>query len=102
MIVAVVVSPEAEAQIRAVDDWWREHRTAAPGLFAQEAAETIATLQFMPHAGRRFSHPTVPGVRRFLLRATRYHLYYVASGDVLVVVAVWSQVRGTGPDLTGL
>jgi len=41
----------------------------------------------------------IPGVRRILLSQSRYHVYYVHDekrGEVLVL-AIWSAVRGRGP-----
>ncbi len=40
-----------------------------------------------------------PGVRRLLLRATRYHVYYRVRDETLEVLAVWHATRGTGPGL---
>ena len=94
--------PEAERQIRAIDDWWRERRPAAPQLFAQELAQAVATLEALPLAGQRIEHASVQGLRRFLLRASRVHLYYVADEHVVRVLAAWGAVRGMGPDLTNL
>ncbi|HEX7479089.1 MAG TPA: hypothetical protein VF331_14890 [Polyangiales bacterium] len=102
MTVAVIVSPEAQAPTTTIDASWRENRPAAPELFAQEFAETVATLQAVPGAGLRAQHTTVKGLRRIALRATRYHLYYVANETTLLVLAVWSSVRGRGPDLQRL
>ncbi len=96
----VVVSPEAEAQIKAIDAWWRENRVAAPDLFVQELAEANGTLDILPSAGHRARHPDVKGLRRILLRATRYHVYYVVETKVVHVLAVWSAVRGAGPELS--
>jgi len=95
----VVVSPEADAQVRLVHRWWQEHRGSAPDLFAQELANAIATLEAAPSAGHRAPHPEVKGLRRILLRATHYHVYYVFDDDVVVVLAVWSAVMGSGPNL---
>jgi plasmid stabilization system protein ParE len=89
----------AEDHVRAIDAWWREHRTAAPALFANELAATISLLRSLPQAGRRVRRRGVRGVRLFLLRATRYHLFYSLMHDEVRVLAVWSAVRGAGPDL---
>ncbi len=102
MTATLIVSAEAEGQIRLIDAWWRENRTKAPDLFVQELAQATATLEAMPFAGIRVDHPEVKGLRRILLRATRYHLYYVADPSTVVVLAVWSSVRGSGPDLQRL
>ncbi len=99
MSAAVIVSPEAEAQARAIDRWWRENREAAPGLFAQELAATLATLRAMPSIGRVAPHPELSGLRRILMRATRFHIYYVTNQDAVLVLAIWSAVMGSGPDL---
>ena len=37
-----------------------------------------------------------------LLRSTGYHVYYTASNEAVVVLAVWSASRGAGPDLPRL
>jgi plasmid stabilization system protein ParE len=97
----LIVSPEAEAQIEALDAWWRENRPASPDLFAEELAEAFSTVGLAPEAGHRYVHPTIRGVRRAPLRATRNHVYYLDTGDVVVILAVWGAVKRTGPDLSG-
>lgn len=99
MSAIVIVSPEAEEQIKTIDRWWRENRNAAPDLFVQELADAVAMLEAMPFAGHRVRHPEVKGLRRILLRATRYHLYYITDQETVFVLAIWSSVRGAGPDL---
>jgi plasmid stabilization system protein ParE len=98
--VRVVVSDLAERQIQIVDDWWREHRPAAPELFSEELAAIFEVLAALPFAGQGYDHPALDDMRRILLRATRYHVYYRVRDDAVIVLAVWSAVRGTGPDLT--
>lgn len=96
----IVIVPDADEQIREIDEWWRENRTAAPDLFVEELAAAISLLEMWPLVGRRRRHRTVPGLRRVLLRATRYHVYYVPVDETrLLVLAVWSAVRGRGPRL---
>lgn len=99
MTVRIVVTPEAEEQVRAIDTWWRNERPAAPGLFSEELAAAFALLGDAPQAGRRYPHATVSDVRRVLLRACRYHVYYRLHENDAVVLAVWSAVRGVGPEL---
>ena len=36
MSLPVTTTPEADAQIRTIDDWWRENRPASPNLFFDE------------------------------------------------------------------
>lgn len=97
----VIVLPEAEQQIRTIEDWWRENRPAAPALFTEELASAIELIARVPRFGRRCRHRAVSELRRVLLRATRYHVYYATSDDVqrIYVLAVWSAVRGSPPPI---
>jgi len=97
----VLVVPDAELQIRTIDGWWREYRLAAPALFAEELAAAFELIASAPRIGRRRSHRGVPGLRRVLLRATRYHVYYAPSldGQRVFVLAVWSALRGKAPPI---
>lgn len=99
MTLRVVVSPEAEEHARTIDSWWQRERPAAPNLFLEELAAALDLLGGAPLAGRRYPHASVPDVRRILLRSTRYHVYYRLHDSDLVVLAIWSAVRGSGPEL---
>jgi len=72
----VIIAPEAKAQIHAIEVWWAANRPAAPDL-----------------------HRHLRGLRRALLRATRYHVYYELRGDSVSVLAVWHSHRGHAPKL---
>jgi plasmid stabilization system protein ParE len=89
----------AEVQIATVDGWWRTNRAKAPDLFLDELADAFALIEAAPELGRPWTSSEVPGVRRVVMRATRYHVYYRIDGDDVVVLAVWSAVRGRGPRL---
>lgn len=102
MTAAIVTPPEVEEEIRAIYTWWRENRPAAPNLFVEELAAAFELLRAAPYVGRRFPHPEIPNIRRLLLRATRYHVYYKVESEAIVVLTVWSAVRGIGPDLKQL
>ncbi len=99
MSLPVQTTPEADAQIREVDGWWRANRPASANLFAEELAASFDTVGQTPNICRVYRHPTIPGMRRVLLRGTRYHVYYVQSGDMVSVLAVWHARRGVGPPL---
>ena len=99
MSLPVALTERASAQVDAVDDWWRANRPSAPRLFSQEFAGALEFLSIMPQAGRRYERSGVRGVRRLLLRATRHHVYYRVDTDQITVLAVWSGVRGGGPNL---
>jgi plasmid stabilization system protein ParE len=99
MTVGIVVTAEAESQVRSIDTSWQVERPAAPALFAEELAATFSLLSSAPLAGRHYRHSTVHDVRRVLLRSSRYHVYYRVQESAVVILAVWSAVRGTGPQL---
>jgi plasmid stabilization system protein ParE len=95
----VGTTPEADAQIRAIDDWWRRNRFAAPDLFADELAAVFDIIGHVPNIGRLYRASPVSGMRRVLLKGTRYHVYYVPLADEVRVLAVWHGRRGVGPPL---
>ena len=78
---------------------------AAQNLFAEEFRSAVEHIRLLPLLGARVEHPQLKELRRLLLRATRYHLYYVAANEAdeaIVLLAIWSAVRGTGPDLNSV
>jgi len=48
MSTKVVFSPQARAEARAAAIWWREHRPAAPALFAMELRAALMRLAAAP------------------------------------------------------
>lgn len=98
-MVSVVTTPQADADIRRIDTWWAENRPAAPALFAEELAELFALLAIYPELGRPHPHRRIASLRRALLRATQHHVYYAFDGRWVIVLSVWSTVRGRGPRL---
>jgi hypothetical protein len=77
--VKVELSDEAKQQARKINAWWRANRDAK-GLFKEELAAAV---------------------RRFLLKRTSHHLYYVIDEErgVVRVAAIWGAARGSGPPL---
>lgn len=67
--------------IRTTDSWWSENRLASPALFAEELAAAIELIAGAPRIGRRREHREIPELRRVLMRATRYHVYYAPAAD---------------------
>ena len=102
MNLPVRTTPEADAQIREIEDWWCRNRTAAPDLFLNELAASFEIIGQAPNIGRSYRQSPVPGARRVLLKRSRYHIYYVARADHVRVLAVWHARRGIGPQLRGL
>ena len=99
MSLPVRTTPEADAQIRDIDDWWRTNRSTARDLFLTELASSFDIIGGAPQIGRLYRRSPVPGTRRVLLKGTRYHVYYVPRADEVRVLAVWHAQRGTGPPL---
>ena len=99
MTLPVRTTPEADAQIREIDDWWRRNRPASPNLFSNELAAAFDIIGHAPQIGRSYRRSTIPSTRRVLLKGTRYHVYYVPRSDEVMVLAVWHAQRGVGPPL---
>jgi len=95
----VRITPEAEAQIREIDNWWRANRTASPDLFVDELAVAFEIIGHVPNIGRLYRRSPVPSTRRLLLKTARYHVYYATSAKEVRVLAVWHVQRGAGPAL---
>jgi plasmid stabilization system protein ParE len=98
----VGTTPDADTQIREIDDWWRTNRRSSPDLFLDELAASFNTIGDAPHLGRLYRQSPVPGTRRVLLKGSCYHVYYVPGHDEVRVLAVWYARRGAGPPLRAL
>ena len=92
---------DADADIAALAVWWSENRPAARDQFDNEIRRAWQVLAESPNVGTPYPSADIPGLRRLRLRRTPYLVYYVPRpdhGDV-VVIAVWSGMRGEGPPL---
>ncbi|MEW6775814.1 MAG: hypothetical protein AB1405_05945 [Bdellovibrionota bacterium] len=101
MRASVRFSGRARRAANDISKWWRENRSAAPALFDVELAAVVEILGANPEIGVRYNERKNRLIRRFLLRETRFHIYYFydpKKADVLIV-AVWNAVRGKGPKL---
>jgi plasmid stabilization system protein ParE len=96
---AVRTTPEADAQIREIDGWWRTNRRSSPELFLEELTASFDIIGHTPQIGRLYRQSPVPDTRRILLQGTRYHVYYAPSGNDFRVLAVWHARPGMGPPL---
>lgn len=99
MSLPVSTTPDADTQIRTIDDWWRANRRASPDLFLEELSSAFELVARAPYIGRLYKRSPVPGTRRILLRGTRYHVYYVSDWREVRVLAVWHGQRSIGPPL---
>ena len=84
----------AFAEAKLIDEWWRINRPAAPDLFKDELAHAMALISALPKAGRSMRRAGISGVRYVLLRSTRYHVFYTIDDDGILILSVWSAVRG--------
>ena len=100
MSLPVTTTPEADAQIRTIDDWWRENRPASPNLFFDELSSAFDLIAHAPNIGRLYRRSPIVATRRVLLRGSRHHVYYVSSDREVMILAVWHGERGTEPPLT--
>ena len=94
------VAETAASQIEEIDAWWKAHRLDARLLFRQELGEAIEQIEHDPLFGTIYRGRTKV-YRRILMPKTRYHLFYeyFPEAGVLAVAAVWSAVRGSGPEI---
>ena len=101
MRLGVRTTAEADEQALAAENWWISNRPSAHALFAEELSEALSSLGRFPKLGRPYRVRGVTGVRRLYLQTTRYHVYYVHDPEAheIVVLAIWSAVRGEGPPL---
>lgn len=99
MSLPVRTTPEADAQIRSIDAWWRANRAGSPELFTVELTSAFELIGHTPNMGRLYRRSPVTGTRRLLLKSTRYHVYYAPTLDHVNVLAVWHGHRGVGPRL---
>ena len=99
MNLTVRTTPEADAQIREIDDWWRTNRSAARDLFLNELSDAFELIAAAPQLGRLYRRSSLRDVRRLLLRKSRYHVYYATVSAEVRILAVWHAQRGVGPPL---
>jgi hypothetical protein len=60
----VQTTPEADAQILEIDEWWRRNRLASPDLFFDELTASFDTIRHTPQIGRLLGHLCVCDRRR--------------------------------------
>ncbi|MBE7478982.1 MAG: type II toxin-antitoxin system RelE/ParE family toxin [Polyangiaceae bacterium] len=91
----------AQEQVEAIQQWWVEHRPAAPNLFKEELHAAVRLLEDWPELGTEYTAAPVPGVRRVVIGASRYHVYWEvdSASKTVTITAVWYGGRGAGPPL---
>jgi hypothetical protein len=96
---ALAFTKRASAQIVRADAWWRQHRAASAELLLDELSEDLTLLRGSPDVGLPSRHAKRADVRRVLLPRARFHVYYAVEREAVVVLALWSALRGHGPKL---
>ena len=101
MIPRVVLVDEDEQQLKSIDQWWVANRQASPDLFLDELAGAIDLLSELPDIGSPFKRTNRPGIRRLLLRRSKYCIYYFHDRhrSMVYILAIWSTFRGSDPRL---
>ena len=84
-------------EIEEINAWWRDNRSGAPDLFLVELGRILDVIALVPMLGASAKSARATGVRRVLLRKTRYHVYYRVRDETLQVLAVWHAARGSPP-----
>jgi plasmid stabilization system protein ParE len=99
--VKLKVAKRAEQQADRIEQWWKESRSSAPRIFADELESTIRLIRETPGVGVRWPSARRPGIRRVLMPKTEHHVYFrVDEATATVhVLAVWGAPRGSGPKL---
>lgn len=101
MSAQLAVAHQAAEQIDAAHAWWAANRPAAPELFEAELLAAIERILQHPDSGQPYDHPTVPGVRRALLRRSAHHLYYLyrPEADTVLLLALWGGEKKAKPPI---
>lgn len=101
MSYGILLTPEAEDQLRQGDAWWQANRPAAADLLIEEFERTVDLLREMAGLGSPFPRARILGIRRILLRRSGYWVYYLPdeAHSVVYILAVWSGHRGIDPSL---
>lgn len=79
-----IVRPLAEADLEDAARWYEDDRPGLAERFLKDIDQTLARIRERP-----FQFPTVSGqVRRALLHTFPYAVYFRASNEMVVVLAV--------------
>ncbi len=94
------ITPEAEEHLLELEEWWDQSRKAAAHL-SVELGQVLLLLTESPRLGRLYKKRGVFEARRIRIGKTPYHLYYSIEDESkeILVLALWSGIRGKGPPL---
>ncbi len=95
----IEISPTARTQIGELVGWWDANRPASRVRVEGALAEALDAIATHPELGRIYAKR--PQHRMWRLRRTPYYAFYRIdeAANVIRIAAVWSGVRGKGPEL---
>ena len=92
------LSARARREVLRIDENWRtraDHKT----LFVDELEAMLTKLGRDSNLGTRYDALTRERILRTRLRRSQYYVYYTMNDDEVVVLSVWSALRGQQPRL---
>lgn len=97
----VLFTLHARRQFETAAAWWRLNRETAPFLLEEEVDQAVKLLAGAPFAGTPGRDVRMKDVRRLVLRATRYLIYYrvTESKHLVEILRFWHASRGREPRL---
>ncbi len=96
---SIKLERRAREEIETIARWWASNRPAAPTLFLDELEHAYELIHSQPQLGQPARASRIKGVRRVVLRRSRYYVYYRIANDEssVVVLSVWHASRGPDP-----
>ena len=95
----VIFGPEAQEHLTEVVRGVKAERRGDLSLLRRELQSAAAMLTELPAAGSPYLLARQAGVRRLLLRKSRYHLYYRVDREQekIQILALWHTSRRRPP-----
>ena len=89
MKLTIILTPEAQADIREAVHWYENQEAGLGSRFKQETRKTLRVI-----SEQAFAFPLVNSVvRRALLRRYPYSVYFRVETEAVIVIAVLHQHR---------
>ena len=93
----IVLTRQAQEQIREAVSWWAENRPSAPGAVREDLDQILGLLAVQAGIGSPARLGRLKGVRRAILSRIQYFVYYRVKGNSLEVLSLWHIRRGVRP-----
>lgn len=92
MILSLIVTPEAEADLAEAQEWYERKRKGLGREFIRRVNDVIEQVRRVPRAAAILPN----GVRRAVVRGFPYCVYYQVDREQLAVLAVYHTSRNPG------